>query len=168
MYLNSSEIRCKTAWSIPHRGSKDEKLWVGVFEQSFFFGDDKLGSAVIPMEWLPMNQVLTMWIPLKITGENWSWDLSALLQIHMDTIGAPKFCAPAGNLMTWKPQPRMCFILPVPSEPSPLLNVQDATPPVKIPQPPVEEVQSEGRIIDAITATRGVDHGRPFFSPLRR
>ncbi|KAK8871007.1 hypothetical protein M9Y10_008920 [Tritrichomonas musculus] len=98
---NSSLITCQGLWTChPEQGS-DDKFLISLVR------DNKiLASVVIPLSWLPQNQVVETWFPMKLQNhKTWKHAPMALITLHVDTLGNKRFDAPKGNLTitpAWK------------------------------------------------------------------
>jgi hypothetical protein len=102
--IDDNELTCTTRWSISHQGIQHERIWLAVFRHRFFSGEARVATLIIPISWLPTDQVVKMWFPMKFSQQSWTTDIYALLKIHVDSLRAQQFQAPRGQLRvtpTW-------------------------------------------------------------------
>lgn len=100
-YKNQSLITCQGVWTCQPTSGLDDKLLISLVR-----GNKILASVVIPLSWLPQNQVVETWFPMKLQNhKSWKHAPMALVTLHFDTLGKKRFDAPKGNLTVtpaWK------------------------------------------------------------------
>lgn len=100
-YKNPSLLTCRGLWTCQPTSGLDDKFLISLVR------DNKiLASVVIPLSWLPKDQVVETWFPMKLQNhKSWKHAPMALVTLHFDTLGKKRFDAPAGNLTVtpaWK------------------------------------------------------------------
>ena len=67
---------------------------------------NRIATVTIPVSWLPQNQVVSGWFPMKIQRmKSWKNSPFAFIKFHFDTIGVKPFSAQNGSLLAkpaWK------------------------------------------------------------------
>ena len=105
---NPSLLKCKGVWTCHPTPGFDDNFLISLVR-----GKKSLASVVIPLSWLPKDQVVQTWFPLKLQNhKTWKHAPMALISLHLDTLGQKRFNAPRGNLTVipgWKmPQTKNC------------------------------------------------------------
>jgi hypothetical protein len=96
--IDNFDLKTRYVWSLCLDDTEDDRIWIGLFQQRALIGETKLGSLVIPMEWLPRNRVVKVSFPLRLVGQDWDRALPTLVKMHYATRGTPRFKAPQGEL----------------------------------------------------------------------
>jgi hypothetical protein len=140
--LTNFDLTTGAVWSLSRDASQDDKLWIGLFQQNSFIGETKLASVVIPIEWLPVDRVVKVTFPLRLSNDDWDRAIPALVKLHYATNSAARFRAPRGELTV---KPAWGMKQPKQKEKEKTEEPEPAPPPpttVMIPRPVYEHVRA--------------------------
>lgn len=91
---SQSLLTCSGLWTSHPVPGFDDKFLISMVRN-----DKILASVVIPLTWLPKDQVVTSWFPMKLQNhKTWKHAPMAHITFHYDTLGKRRFDAPKGEL----------------------------------------------------------------------
>ena len=76
---NPSLITCQGLWKCHPTAGYDDKFLISLVR-----GNKMLASVVIPISWLPKDQVVETWFPMKLQNhKSWKHAPMALISLHL-------------------------------------------------------------------------------------